>query len=156
PLQHTLSNPGTTLKVTVAEDRLTDGASGSGTLPHVDAAASGLTPDYAPAAFRDMFWRKPGGTDSLYGTGDLAMAWTSGRDSPLWKVKGAYLPFEPPTSTTAGAFLPITAGTKWWSDATDAAIVPTPAPAGLDYTAVNIAQTQHVYDPTLSPEQFVS
>ena len=96
-----VSSNGLTLQINVLEDRLTDGFT-RGALPMVDvaqAASTGATPDFAPAAFRDPI------------TNSLSVYWTSGRGTG-YSIYGANVPF---TSGNLGSYFYPADGTKnWW------------------------------------------
>ncbi len=108
------ASSGVKLNINVLEDRLTDGFT-YGALPMIDsqpavsttpagggAAVLTSTPDFAPAAFRDLT------------SGNLSVYWTSGR-SGGFNIFGANVPFHLGTSAAPGSyFYPANPAGQWW------------------------------------------
>ena len=140
-----LSTTGTLLSGHVIEQRLTDGFT-YGALPMIDGGQAGpavgaslatSTPDFAPAAFRDL------------ATGDLSVYWTSGRGTG-YGIYGANVMFQPfPTGNTNGYgyFVPSNPAPKWWNPftpslatGTNSGLSVTTTLTGTDYAfTVNVA-----------------
>lgn len=104
------SDPGTQIKVTVGEDRLTN-AYTPGALPMIDVTPRGVqvngtslpTTNFAPSAFRDPK------------SSNLNLFWTTaaGTSPPVYNIAAANLAF---TGTpTGGYFTPAASKTQWWT-----------------------------------------
>ncbi|MBV9850210.1 MAG: hypothetical protein JO250_11095, partial [Armatimonadetes bacterium] len=103
------SDPGTQVKVTVQEDRLTDNFT-PGALPQIDLNPQGAgnrgAADFLPAAFRDP------------NTGNLSLYWTTSRDyaagngAPPYRIAAANLGFN---GQSGNSFFAPAGNNLWWS-----------------------------------------
>ncbi|WP_301002228.1 hypothetical protein [Capsulimonas corticalis] len=132
------SEPGTVVKVTATEARLTSDKI-FGDLPMIDdnGAFTFGPANYSPSAYRDFWWA--GGTPS--GTGNVDLAWTSTRSKlasgtgPTAGIYTATLPY------LGSAFMPSAAGASWWSQS---AILPGGPATGIN-VGYSVAMEPHVY-----------
>ena len=143
------SEPGTTVKVTVTEARMT-GDKIYGELPMIDDAATATSGvNYLPSAYHDFFWN--GGAPA--GTGNLNLLWTSTRAA---NVTGAAVTADIYTRTLPivangkafNTFVPGAAGVSWWSGLGTlggALFDPTVAGNGLN-VGMSVAQEPHIYN----------
>ncbi len=126
---HPATDPGTTLKAKVIEDRMTDGFT-RGALPQIDALGAGSTgvstPDFAPAAFRDP------------SSGKISLYWTSGRGAGGFGIYGANVNFASPAFMAAGS------GQQWWSPVDVSALTTPGTNSGLTI-AQDVSDPAHVY-----------
>ena len=113
------SDPATNLVVKVIESRITDGNTyGSlspfdlGSQTNAQTGGKGVT-DYAPSAYRDVFWNGSG----IQGSGNTNLFWTSSRDY----LPGTSVPYDiygitmPTDGNNTLAFLPSIPKTQWWN-----------------------------------------
>ena len=110
--QHPVSSNGTDIKVSVVEDRMTDGFT-NGALPMIDPQGAGpnnaasqptSTPDFAPAAFRDPF------------SGNLSLYWTTGRTGSGFGIEAANVTMNPAAVPNGVPyFKPSNPAQNWWN-----------------------------------------
>jgi hypothetical protein len=136
------SEPGTTVKVSVTEARLTKNKI-FGDLPMIDETGASVGSNYLPSAFRDLFWGTGVGGPS--GSGKVNLLWTSTRSTPA-SIFSTALP-------SLGSTFPLNGFTTSSAASWFAAPVNPTAVAGLNAGA-SVAQEQHVYD--ANGDRFIS
>ena len=130
------SDPGTTVKVDVTEQRMTNGFQ-NGLLPYIDQAPVPSV-NFLPSAYRDVLINN--GTVS--GSGAINGLWTTNRAAAgAFNLDAFTLPWK-------GYFTPASANNSWYGVSTAASAV------GQNYMAPSVIRDQELYNPTA--DQFTS